>query len=126
MDVSDYPRVRVVIEKLDDEAENLGLTTAALSDRINKALRAGGLRPITEGYPDHYFYVNINVLKNSFNIEVSYHRKVNYRAGDAERWTWATTWSKERIGTSQSADYVLKSVAEMVNTFVEEFAKANE
>ncbi len=115
--------VNLVVEGLDNDAKEIGLTTKRIRVTVESRLR--GARIYRENtYP--YVYVNVIVVGAAFSIDVDFERMlVRDGAGHLGKW-YATTWARSRTGThGGNAGYILQSVAELIDEFINEYLRVN-
>ncbi len=120
----------LVVERLPDGAEYVGLDEARVQTLAESRLRAARLYDATA---PTYLYVRVGVLvinnrrgaNGAFSTEVSYRKRLydsmSNRSGLAE------TWDVTSYGThSGDAGYILQSVSEHLDHFVLDYLRVNE
>ena len=128
--------VAVVVEPLNAEAEQDGLTQGRLQATVEKQLRAAGIPvlsketwSVTPGGP--YLYVNVAALKKqyelyAYSIEVCLNQLVTL-ARDRNIRQFAETWETREVGTvgSDKLPTVQDSIARHVETFIAAYRTVN-
>jgi hypothetical protein len=130
------PGVTVVVEPLQANAEQDGLTQKQLHTDVERQLRAAGIRVLTQdewrstpGSP--YLYVNVSALRKSYGlyayaIEVCLNQVVTLlRAQNIQE--FAETWETREVGTvgKEQIATVRESVAAHVNIFIHDYFTVN-
>ncbi len=130
------PGVTVVIEPLQDSAEQDGLTRRQLQDEVEHQLQAAGIHLLTQdewrktpGSP--YLYVSVSALKKSnglyaYSIEVCLNQLVTLlRNQDIQE--FAETWETREVGAvgKEQLTTVQESVATHVNIFIQDYFSVN-
>ena len=128
--------VAVVVEPLNADAEQDGLTQGRLQVTVEKQLRSAGIPvlsketwSITPGGP--YLYVNVAALKKqyelyAYSIEVCLNQLVTL-ARDRNIRQFAETWETREVGTvgSDKLPTVQDSIARHVETFIAAYRTVN-
>lgn len=128
--------VAVVVEPLNADAEQDGLTQGRLQVTVEKQLRSAGIPvlsketwSITPGGP--YLYVNVAALKKqyelyAYSIEVCLNQLVTL-ARDRNIQQFAETWETREVGTvgSDRLATVQYSIARHVETFIAAYRTVN-
>jgi hypothetical protein len=130
------PGVSVVVEPLQANAEQDGLTQQQLHADVERQLRAAGIRVLTQdewrstpGSP--YLYINVSALKKSYGlyayaIEVCLNQVVTLlRAQNIQE--FAETWETREVGTvgKEQIATVRESVAAHVDVFIKDYFTVN-
>lgn len=112
----------LVVENLNNDADDIGLTKDAIETSVRARLRAARL------YDDEAFsnlYIVITVSGLSFSISVEYKKIVRDLASQEE--TYATTWNRRRVGThGRDSNYVIQTLSQDIDIFIDEFLRVNE
>jgi len=130
------PGVTVVVEPLQDSAEQDGLTRHLLQDEVEHQLQAAGIRVLTQdewrrtpGSP--YLYVSVSALKKSnglyaYSIEVCLNQLVTLLRNQNIQ-EFAETWETREVGAvgKNQLVSVQKSVAAHVNIFIRDYLSVN-
>jgi hypothetical protein len=129
-------RLQVLIERLSEDENKIGLTRERVEARVNQSLRKAGITPIPlrpeEGFKvseelglDH-LYVNINATDSgSYSLSIEFQRRVFYQCRGQWFTRIGTTWNRGGVGMAGDADYILGRIADNVEVFCNEFLKAN-
>ena len=112
--------MRLVVERLPDDASNIGLTKETLSAALESRLRAARLYDDT-GTP--YLYLNVTLSGRAFNTVLGYSKYVCETNGFCG---WAETWDAGFVGTASSSAFIRSTVTELMDEFLVEYLKANE
>ncbi len=130
-EVSDYGKFRLwndcepidlVVERLHDDAGEIGLTEERIQTTVESRLR--GARIYTEDKT--YLYVNVAVVGRSFSIGLSLNFLVYREANSGILQGVASTWESGFTGThGGDAGYILQSVAEHTDRFINEYLRVN-
>ena len=130
-DVKSYPlkginAIFVLIEKLPEDAIEIGLTSHRLKTVTELRLRREGITIKKESdisYP--YFYVTVNVVGRAFNIELSLNEWVKlFRNPSIE--CYARTWNHSYTGThGNDPEYIVSSLSALLDEFLNDYYKAN-
>ena len=130
------PGVTVVVEPLQDSAEQDGLTRRQLQDEVEHQLREAGIHLLTQdewrrtpGSP--YLYVSVSALKKSnglyaYSIEVCLNQLVTLLRNQNIQ-EFAETWETREVGAvgKNQLVSVQKSVATHVNLFIRDYLSVN-
>lgn len=81
-------------------------------------------------YGEPFLYVDVNVASSAFNVEVEFRRSVKVLLPVPEGMDplvpLATTWDSSSLGThGRDASYVLSSVSQHVDRFIDEYLRVN-
>ncbi len=130
--VTDYDRFKLwndcrpmelIVEDLDKDETDIGLTKDAITVAVRSRLRAARLYTAKRG--PHYLYINVNVVGTAFSYSVEYKKRVKDRASGLS--TFATTWDTGGTGThGPDASYILSLVSQYVDKFIDEYLRVNE
>ena len=129
-EVSDFDRfelwnecrpMSLVVENLPDDAAAIGLTMEAIEVAVRSRLRSARL------YSDDawaYLYDNVNVVSSGYGIGVKYYKSVMDIATKLER--RAATWDRGSAGThAQDPNFILSSVVQHADAFIDEYLRVN-
>ncbi len=113
----------LVVETLDRDADDIGLTREAIGTAARSRLRAARLYDGDAVAP--YLYVNVNVSRSTFGLSVEYNKWMSDPAsGESGA---ASTWDRGAIGThGGDAGYILSSVSQIMDIFIDEYLRVNE
>lgn len=112
----------LVVERLDDDAEDIGLTEQVVINAAESRLRAARLYGTSRS---EYLYVRITVTKNSaFSIELNFHK--SFLDDHSKVIFPASTWNRGTIGISRNASYILGHISRLLDEFIVEFLRVNE
>ena len=118
--------MRLVVENLPDDATAIGLTKDSIEVAVRSRLRAARL--YTEDNDEaawSYLYARVNVVGPAFGISIEYWKVVRdlLATGLDNR---ARTWDVGSTGThTQNPNYILSSVAEDADKFIDEYLRVN-
>ena len=112
----------LVVEKLSDDATEIGLTREAVLTTVRSRLRAARL------YSDQHFvsglYVNVNVVSQSVNVYFGYRKLVRDFASGVD--FFAITWHIGSSGIhSQDSSFILSSVSQLMDNFIDDYLRVN-
>jgi len=120
---NDCRPMRLVVENLYEDETDIGLTEDVITAAVRSRLRAARLYTAEELRP--YLYINVNVVNAAFHDSVEYNKWVKDEASGLKRRT--TTWKSSSTGThSRDASYILSSVSQHVDMFIDEYLRVNE
>jgi len=131
--VEDY---HVGMQKYDKALQLGGLTKTQIQERVEKQLRAAGIRIVsgkawldTPGRP--ILYVNVNMHETdrynfAYGTEVSVQQIVTLNANPATQ-TMASTWSLRITGSDDVGNLklVAESIRDLVGRFIQAYREAN-
>ena len=119
---NDCQPMRLVVEGLDKDTTDIGLTKDAITVAVRSRLRAARLYTAET---DPRLYVRVQVVDTAFYTSVEYGKRVADSASGGS--TVVTTWGARSIGThSRNASYILSPVSENVDKFIDEYLRVNE
>ena len=122
-------RVGLLVEGLPDRARKIGLREATIETTVRSRLR--GARIYTDRLIAPYLYVNVNVGGPAYTVTVQFERKVMVLLpatpkGTGDLTGQAPTWQTASMGThGGTAAFVLSSVAQDVDRFIDEYLRVN-
>ena len=120
---NDCRTMGLVVEDLPKSATEIGLTKEAVTVAVRSRLRAARLYRADAGVP--FLPVTVNVVGSAFGISVAYLKWVKDRASGIS--SGATTWTRGSTGThGRDASYILSSVSQKVDKFIDEYLRVNE
>lgn len=118
--------VELVVEDLPQTAAQIGLTEESIEVEVERRLRVAEI--YSEGDPDNYLYVNVNVVSdfNAFSANVEFHKVVTDSSYSALH-GFAETWGRVLTGitTDGNAGYIRDQVLELVDMFIEDYFRVN-
>ena len=135
-EVSDYDRfqlwnkcrpMELIVAKLTDDASDIGLTKNAITVAVRSRLRSARLYSTDDHEAQNSsLYVSVHVVGAAFNIGADYSKVVTDTM--IELSYSSPTWvARGFTGThGRRADYVLSSVSEMIDQFIDEYLRVNE
>lgn len=117
--------MRLVVETLHKDAIAIGLTEKDLTAAARSRLRAARLFSADgKGTAWSYLYVNVNVLKAAFGIDIEYKKNVRDLATAVELTT--KTWGHGMTGQhGRDSNYVLSWLSRLTDTFIDEYLRVN-
>jgi hypothetical protein len=132
--LTELPGVNILIEGVDEDedAKMIGLTTRDIRRTTELVLRQSRIPVLTDdqmllvpGMPK--LYVNVNVLRTAFSVDVALHEWVTLDRRDAK--CVGSTWESGSTGTHRGdpagGDYLLRSVRRHIETFAIAWLKQN-
>ncbi len=116
--------VPLVVEDLNKEAADIGLTQKRIQTTVESRLRGG--RIYLDGYADDiYLYVQVTVVGRAFSVLFQFNKAMtDPLSGEIGR---PITWQDSGVGTTGGdAGYILQGVGELADRFVTEYLRVNE
>ncbi len=119
--------VYLVVESLNNDAAEIGLTKERIETAVRSRLRAariygGGVFDAV--YWDPLIYVNVAVANSAFSVRLDFVKWVTDFVSDEPG--SAHTWQTGSIGMhSQDASYILQSVSQHTDKFIDEYLRVN-
>lgn len=115
--------MRLVVERLGEDARNIGLSVERITNSVESRLRSAKL--FSSERQRQYLYININVVGRAFSISVEFKKRVfDPRSGLS---TYATTWEHGGTGThGQDASFMISGLSERIDAFIVEYLRVNE
>ena len=112
----------LIVEGLDSDADEIGLTEESLTAAVESRLRAARL------YDEDvapFLYLNVQVGRRAFGIWLEYKRWMCH--SDSDLCGYAITWDTGSMGThGGDAAFIRSSVSEHMDTFLLEYLRVNE
>ena len=122
--VRNYKDLPIVVENVN--TNSFGITRDAIKTRTELRVRSSGLRPI-EGDGTQWVYVQVNVVGVGYAIKVSFRRKVFwYRLDGSITSDIGSVWETGSTGTTTNAGYVMESLDQILDKFLNAYLKANQ
>ncbi|MXY68586.1 MAG: hypothetical protein F4Y47_08495 [Acidobacteriia bacterium] len=117
--------MQLVVEELDDDAADIGLTQEALQAAAESRLRAARLYAVDGIRADFsHLYVNINVTPRAFSVSLAYYKWVTDEFGQSAS---AQTWHSGATGThGGDAGYIVSALSQYLDTFLAAYLRVNE
>jgi len=127
LETSDYKKVRIGIEPLNEAAKRIGLSEENIKARYELRLRQYGLEPVSPSdRKSEFVYIGIHVVGTAFHTWVDFGRPVVFNAGKASYTTAGKTWFRSETGThGGDAEFILQGLDSLFNDFLNEYLKAN-
>lgn len=120
-------QVWVVVEDLPPEARDIGLAEDRILSTVELQLRRNGVPVTRERRNDPFLYVNINVSRSVFSINLMFPRTITFAARGELFECSAPTWLNGAMGQhSGDASVLLDGLKEYVDLFSNDFLRANE
>ena len=128
--------VTLVVEPLNPEVEQDGLTGAQLYDAVEEQLLEADINVLSQDdvagtFRQAYLYINVAALKKHYGlyayaIEVSVNQRVSLMRDNAIQ-QFAETWESREVGTvgTEKLSTIQESVAMHVGAFVDAYRAAN-
>ena len=115
----------LVIEDLSDHAATIGLTRVTLQAAAESRLRVARLYSNDYTKTNHsYLYVNVNVVRASWNIFVQYNKVLTDEFGVSGA---SATWYIGSNGThGGDAGYIVSSLSQHLDEFLADYLRVNE
>jgi hypothetical protein len=120
--------VMVIVERLHEDAERIGLDRETLDAEVRGRLQRAGIpilsadeRAATDRRP--YLYINCNVMHLaeagavSFSLDIEAHQRVTLANGEQAQ---ALTWAKSYLGV-QNADRAAAHIRHVLGGYVDQF-----
>ena len=128
LETAKYKYIFIILERLDSEASNIGLTADSIYTRVELRLRSAGLTPDIEGKnDDSYLYVNVFVVGAAYTVAVRYERRVNFTAGDQQYKHYSPTWESLSTGIhGNNTANIMNSLDRRLDKFLNEYLKVNQ
>lgn len=118
--------VALVVEELPAVAVDIGLTEESIEAAVESRLRVAGI--YSDGDPDNFLYVNVNVVSDfyAYSVDVAFRKFMTDSSYSALR-GFATTWDVGSTGitTYGNADYIRDGALELVDMFIEDYFRVN-
>ena len=113
----------LIVEDLNQDASDIGLTVGAIETTIRSRLRAARLYNEDSATP---FYVKVHVVNIAFSINVGLNKWL-YDDSVSKTRGLATTWSRTTTGThGGNANYILSNVSILTDIFIDEYLRVNQ
>lgn len=120
---SDCRGMRLSVADLGEDAADIDLTEEAIETAVRSRLRAARLYD-ADAF-GHFLYVNVNVFRQVFSINVEYYKGLNDSVSG--ELGVATTWQIGSVGThGWDAGYILSAVSQYMDKFIDEYLRVNE
>ena len=111
----------LVVESLNDDAKEMGLTKDRLRMAAESRLRSAQL--YSEGQIE-YLYVNVNVVGLAFSISLVYKKGAFDEHGNVGM---AATWNAGKTGThGRNPGFIISGLSELMDKFLVEYLRVNE
>lgn len=128
-DVKSYPlkginAIFVLIEKLPEDAIEIGLTEDRLRTITELRLRKEGIK-IEEDGNIPYLYINVNIVEVAFNVILSINEWTTLSRNPSIE-CYAVTWQSFYTGThTNKPEYIVSSISNLLDEFLNDWYKAN-
>lgn len=126
LEIQDHETIYVLVERLNQQAQNIGLIPRRIQSRTELRLQQANLK-IADRDDGAYLYINVNVVGQGFSITATFNRLVHYAdsAGDL-RYTYAATWREAGSGIhAGDSEYIVQALDSLLDSFINEYLKAN-
>ena len=114
--------IYLLVESPSDDDVKLGLTHEGITTTVRSRLRAARL--YRGSRRDPHLYVNVNRVGVGFSVSLEFRKaffdRISDRAGSA------TTWNTSVTGQSRRTDYILSSISQLTDKFIDEYLRVNE
>ena len=129
LEVKAPDQMKVLVEKLDPDAQAWGLNDKNIRSEIEEKLKSARITPLPEddfSLP-YRLYLEIQLLDTVFHLRVTFERVVSYRVGKKEFHTFASVFHRNSIGINSKKDgnHLLRILHTFLDDFVQAFAQAN-
>ncbi len=124
--------VFVLVEGIDKDAQNAGLSEDTIQTDVELRLRLAGIKVLTEaeclktpGYP--YLYVNLNATNRANSLIYSIGIDLNQRvtlARDPSTVTHASTWHTGSVGIG-GVEFIRNAIKSNIDVFLNDYLAAN-
>jgi len=120
---NDCAPMDLIVERLPDDATEIGLKKEAIETTVRSRLRAARL---FDAGKSQFLYVNVIVTTGrAFSISFQYSKMIYDPASKSAG--LAITWDSSGTGTHGSdSGYILSGVAEYIDEFIDEYLRVNE
>ena len=126
LEVENHEEVFVLIENLNSDALDIGLTKRRIESRVNVRLRQINLKPAT--YRAEALYINIIVVGGAYNIIVDFTRPTLFFKGeDLYQIGLAKVYSLGVTGThGRDPDYIISALDGLLDRFLSDYLDVND
>lgn len=126
LEVENHESVTIILEQLNQDALNIGLSRDRIMSRARIRLRQLGLEQgkfTTHGY----LYIRATVVGSSFALELNYNREVNFEVEDNLYRRTATVYNKGVVGThNRNPEFIISSLDGLFDQFLSDYLDAND
>ncbi|MBT5991926.1 MAG: hypothetical protein HOG71_13835 [Bacteroidetes bacterium] len=130
LEVSPGTGMYFLVENMPDEAIEIGLTRELIEIKIEKLLRKNRIQISSSNnvnFNKIYLYININMIGNSFKIDIDFKRQVDYYVDEEIYSVFAVTYSVGGSGThSGNKSFIVETLEEYLGIFILEYIRVNE
>ena len=113
-----------MVERLDDDAIDIGLTKERIETLVRSRLRAARL--YETGISTPFLYVNVLVVAEAYSAAFGLVKEVTDHNSKQMDSGLARTWYLGGIGThGQDAGFILQHVSEYTDHFIDEYLRVN-
>ena len=113
--------LEVDLEHLGKDGAVIGLTEEAIATAVRSRLRASRLYDADKS---EFLYVNVGVMGSAFTIKLSFNKPLHDAASDIT--VLATSWNSSSLGTGRDSGFILSSVSQHTDQFIDEYLRVNE
>lgn len=127
LETSDYKRVKIGMEQLNEAAKKLGLTEERIRARCELRLKQYGLEPVSvDDQMPEFVYIGIHIVGMAFHTWVDFGRPVVFNSGKTLYTTSGKTWFRSETGThGGDPEFILQVLDSLFDEFLNENLKAN-
>ena len=124
---SDYKRVKIGIEQLNEAGKKIGLTEERIRTRCELRLRQYGLEPVpVSDQKSEFVYLGIHVVGLAYHTWVEFGRPVVFNSGKNLYTTSGKTWFRSETGThGGDSEFILRGLDSLLDELLNEYLKAN-
>jgi len=118
----------VVVEGLSGDARKIRLTRERLKTVTELKLRKEGMdiRELSDILDTPVVYVNVNVLREAFNISLCIMERVEIQRISFSKFCNATTWSRGTTGMhGNDPEFIVSALSGLLDEFLNDYYKAN-
>lgn len=117
---NDCRKIRVVVERLHEQASRKGLDRQELRSALRKYLHGKNLYDATA---TTFLYVRIGMTKSAFNLDIDYFKPVRDTITGIKR--NAKTWSSGNFGSYRTTKIIWTALIEQLREFVYQYRRVN-
>ena len=123
---SNPKQLNFLVGKLSKETEKIGLTRDTIRTKCESRFKQSGLEPVLSDSAQEFLFVGCSVAGKTFTINLQFERIMEYKVGQKKYFMLGTTWFKGWTGThGGNIDYVLRGLDDLINSFLNDYLKAN-
>ncbi len=125
LEVANHEEVRLVVEDLDQDALDIGLSQIRIESRVNVRMRQVGLKLTTE--KPEFLYIRVQVVGAGYNIHLDFNRVVGFFLEDDLYSTYAAVYDKGITGIhGRNPDFIISQLDILLDIFLSDYLDAND